>query len=170
MASQYLWTNQCVHQWSLIFELWFQITWLFLKKQVFILKSPWPLAIVKEWPWTLISFSFINSLIYTKHYGTISHQNTSTKLQISKSMTVKLSLQIWTNICVHVISPDFGGSSRFGAFPPGLTLGRRNLPTRGFSYVIFLRLYFCPNILSFTAVSTWRVNCLQLESIWPLLI
>ena len=25
---------------------------------------------------------------------------------------------------IHVISPDFGGSSRFGAFPPGLTLGR----------------------------------------------
>ena len=38
---------------------------------------------------------------------------------------------------IHVISPDFGGSSRFGAFPPGLTLGRRNLPTRGFSNVIF---------------------------------
>ena len=40
--------------------------------------------------------------------------------------------------CIHVISPDFGGSSRFGAFPPGLNLGRRNLPTRAFSNVIFL--------------------------------
>ena len=62
---------------------------------------------------------------------------------------------------IHVISPDFGGSSRFGAFPHGLTLGRRNLPTRGFSNVIFLGPYFSPNILSFTAVSTWRINCLQ---------
>ena len=38
---------------------------------------------------------------------------------------------------MHVISPDFGGSSRFGAFPPGLNLGRRNLTTRAFSNVIF---------------------------------
>ena len=60
-----------------------------------------------------------------------------------------------------MISPDFGGSSRFGAFPHGLTFGRRNLQTRGFSNVIFLGPYFCPNILSFTAVSTWRINCLQ---------
>ena len=64
---------------------------------------------------------------------------------------------------IHVISPDFGGSSRLGAFPHGLTLGRRNLPTRGFSNVIFLGPYFSPNILSFTAVSTWRINCLQLQ-------
>ena len=62
-------------------------------------------------------------------------------------------LELW-------ISPDFGGSSRFGAFSPGLTLGRRNLPTRGFSNVIFLGPYFCPNILSFTAGSTWRIICL----------
>ena len=62
--------------------------------------------------------------------------------------------------CIHVISPDFSGSSRFGAFPPGLTLGRRNLPTRGFSNVIFLGPYFCPNILSFKAGSTWRIICL----------
>ena len=66
---------------------------------------------------------------------------------------------------IHVISPDFGGSSRFGAFPHGLTLGRRNLPTSGFSNVIFLGPYFCPNILSFTAVSTWRINSLQLKSV-----
>ena len=65
------------------------------------------------------------------------------------------------HIVIHVISPDFGGSSRFGAFPHGLTLGRRNLPTRVFSNVIFLGPYFSPNILSFTAVSTWRINCLQ---------
>ena len=63
----------------------------------------------------------------------------------------------------HVISPDFGGSSLFGAFPHGLTLGRRNLPTRGFSNVFFLGPYFSPNILSFTAVSTLRKNCLQLK-------
>ena len=63
-----------------------------------------------------------------------------------------------------MISPDFGGSSRFGAFPHGLTLGRRNLPTRGFSNVIFLVPYFSPNILSFTAVSTWRINCLQRQN------
>ena len=62
---------------------------------------------------------------------------------------------------IHVISHDFGGSSRFGAFPHGLPLGRRNLPTRHFSNVIFLGPYFSPNILSFTAVSTWRINCLQ---------
>ena len=63
--------------------------------------------------------------------------------------------------CIHVISPDFGGDSRFGDFSHGLTLGRRNLPTRGFFNVIFLGPYFSPNILSFTAVSTWRINCLQ---------
>ena len=86
-------------------------------------------------------------------------------------------MKLYLNICsrtarlwclkfgIHVISPDFGRSSPFGAFPPGLTLGRRNLPTRGFSNVIFLRPYFCPNILSFTAVSTWRINCLQLKSV-----
>ena len=66
---------------------------------------------------------------------------------------------------IHVISPDFGGSSRFGAFPHCLTLGKQNLPTTGFSNVIFLGPYFCPNILSFTAVSTWRINCLQLKSV-----
>ena len=70
-----------------------------------------------------------------------------------------------TEIIIHVISPDFGGSSRFGAFPHGLTLGRRNLPTRDFSNVIFLGPYFSPNILSFTAVSAWRINCLQLKSV-----
>ena len=43
---------------------------------------------------------------------------------------------------IHVISPDFGGSSRFGAFPPGLTLGRRNLPTRGFFQFHFSRTVF----------------------------
>ena len=43
---------------------------------------------------------------------------------------------------IHVISPDFGGSSRFGAFPPGLTLGRRNLLTRGFFQCHFSRIVF----------------------------
>ena len=38
---------------------------------------------------------------------------------------------------IHVITPDFGGSSRFGAFSPRLTLGRRNIPTRDFSDVVF---------------------------------
>ena len=45
---------------------------------------------------------------------------------------------------IHVISPDFVGSSRFGAFSHGLTLGRRNLPTRGFPMllVFFLSEHF----------------------------
>ena len=71
---------------------------------------------------------------------------------------------------IHVISPNFGGSSGFGGFPHGLTLGRRNLPTRGFSNVIFLGPYFSPNILSFTALSAWRIICLQLKSVWHLSI
>ena len=64
---------------------------------------------------------------------------------------------------IHVISPDFGGSSRFGAFLHGLTLGRRNLQTR-----VFAMSFFSDRIsehLSFTAVSTWRINCLQLKGV-----
>ena len=78
--------------------------------------------------------------------------------------------RVYAIFSIHVISPDFSGSSRFGAFPPGLRLGRRNLPTRVFSNFIFLGPYFCPNILSFTAVSTSQIHCLQLKSVWPLSI
>ena len=38
---------------------------------------------------------------------------------------------------IHVISPAFSGSSRFGASPPGPPLWRRFLPTRRFSNVVF---------------------------------
>ena len=39
---------------KLSYELWFQITQLFLRKTSFTLKSEWPLTKVKEWPWPLI--------------------------------------------------------------------------------------------------------------------
>ena len=58
-----------------------------------------------------------------------------------------------------MISPDFE------PFSHRLPLGRRNLPMTGFSNVIFLGLYFCSNGLSFTAVSTLRVNGLQPKSV-----
>ena len=38
---------------------------------------------------------------------------------------------------IHVISPDFGGSSQFGAIPPDPAVGKGNLPTKDFSHNIF---------------------------------
>ena len=70
---------------------------------------------------------------------------------------------------IHVISPDFGGSSRFGAFSPGPPSGDENS-----LWEVFPMSFFSDRIsvlhLSFTAVSTWRVNGLQLEIVWPLSI
>ena len=45
------------------FHIKFGFKWpyCFWEKQVLILKSEWSLAKVKEWPWPLISFNFINS-------------------------------------------------------------------------------------------------------------
>ena len=71
-------------------------------------------------------------------------------------------------LSIHVISPDFGGSSWFGAFSPGLTLRRRNLLTRGFSNVVFSLTVFL-----FELFIIYRNNLpggllLNLESVWPL--
>ena len=70
---------------------------------------------------------------------------------MGKSYIIAKFLRTDLVICIHsregktssipVIFPDFGGSSQFGVFFPGLTLRRRNLPTRGFSDVVFLRPY-----------------------------
>ena len=48
---------------------------------------------------------------------------------------------------IHVISPDFIGSSRFGAFSHGLTLGRRNLPTRGFPMFFFPTVFLSEHFI-----------------------